>query len=91
MVSFIGAILIVMGLYSVLWGKYKEYKEKEAEEEIPKVIKGTNNTNNQMVTIFEEIESDDIESRKIEVNGAPIMAIVAPTPQPPMIAIEAPK
>lgn len=32
MCSVIGAILIVAGLYSVLWGKYKEYREKEAEE-----------------------------------------------------------
>ncbi|XP_042004477.1 WAT1-related protein At5g07050-like [Salvia splendens] len=28
----LGAVLIVIGLYSVLWGKYKEFKEKEAEE-----------------------------------------------------------
>ncbi|CAN4109017.1 unnamed protein product [Withania somnifera] len=27
----LGAVLIVAGLYSVLWGKYKEYQEKEIE------------------------------------------------------------
>ncbi|XP_062111880.1 WAT1-related protein At5g07050-like [Humulus lupulus] len=35
----LGAVLIVMGLYSVLWGKYKEYKEKE-EEIIVEIVKG---------------------------------------------------
>jgi hypothetical protein len=28
----LGAVLIVMGLYSVLWGKHKEAQEKEEEE-----------------------------------------------------------
>ncbi|KAL0339810.1 UNVERIFIED_CONTAM: WAT1-related protein [Sesamum radiatum] len=36
----LGAILIVIGLYSVLWGKYKEQKEKEAEEPILQPVKG---------------------------------------------------
>lgn len=30
--SILGGILIVAGLYSVLWGKYKEHKEREAAE-----------------------------------------------------------
>ncbi|KAI3926964.1 hypothetical protein MKX01_032879 [Papaver californicum] len=33
----LGAVLIVAGLYSVLWGKYKEFKEKE--NELPEAIK----------------------------------------------------
>jgi len=31
----IGAILIVIGLYSVLWGKHKEQIESRVEDEIP--------------------------------------------------------
>ncbi|GLT34151.1 hypothetical protein SLA2020_086860 [Shorea laevis] len=40
----LGAILIVIGLYSVLWGKYKEYKEKEAEAILPEAIKSNTAT-----------------------------------------------
>ncbi|XP_075520328.1 WAT1-related protein At5g07050-like [Primulina tabacum] len=35
----IGSVIIVFGLYSVLWGKYKEEKEKKLLEEIPEAIK----------------------------------------------------
>ncbi|XP_073024035.1 WAT1-related protein At5g07050-like [Primulina eburnea] len=35
----IGSAIIVFGLYSVLWGKYKEEKEKKLLEEIPEAIK----------------------------------------------------
>jgi len=33
--SVIGAILIVIGLYSVLWGKHKEQIESKVGDEIP--------------------------------------------------------
>ncbi|XP_058761663.1 WAT1-related protein At5g07050-like [Vicia villosa] len=36
----IGAILIVIGLYSVLWGKHKEETERKIENDIPLPIKG---------------------------------------------------
>ncbi|XP_022152014.1 WAT1-related protein At5g07050-like [Momordica charantia] len=36
----IGAVLIVIGLYSVLWGKYKESKEKKEGGEIVEAVKG---------------------------------------------------
>ncbi|XAR48313.1 hypothetical protein NMG60_11031084 [Bertholletia excelsa] len=89
----LGAVLIVVGLYSVLWGKYKEYKEKEAEA-IPEPVKG-NGGNNQMVTIMEDIEANDIEMQRAAAessqNAVPVAAITAPIPQPPMIAVEAPK
>ncbi|XP_015897954.3 WAT1-related protein At5g07050 [Ziziphus jujuba] len=42
----LGAALIVAGLYSVLWGEYKEYKElQEADLYIPQAIKGTGDAN----------------------------------------------
>nr|GMD43053.1 WAT1-related protein At5g07050-like [Ipomoea batatas] len=38
-----GAVLIVFGLYAVLWGKYKEYKEKEMIEAIAEPKTEANN------------------------------------------------
>lgn len=46
-----------MGLYSVLWGKYKEYKEKEAESfKIPQAIKGTTATTGDITAGLQDIE-----------------------------------
>uniref|UniRef100_A0A803LT51 WAT1-related protein n=1 Tax=Chenopodium quinoa TaxID=63459 RepID=A0A803LT51_CHEQI len=86
-----GAVLIVMGLYSVLWGKYKEYKEQEIEE-IPEAIKGCNNFHsNEMGTIVEDHELDDVESqRNVEASRVPNVVVSSPMPQPPMLAMEAP-
>lgn len=49
----IGAVLIVIGLYSVLWGKYKESKEKEDEEIVELAMKG----GDQLPVINEGIET----------------------------------
>ncbi|KAK9987055.1 hypothetical protein SO802_032006 [Lithocarpus litseifolius] len=90
----LGAVLIVMGLYSVLWGKYKEYKEKEAIEEIPEAVKkGGDHNNGRMATVMEDIEANKVEIPKNETNReiVPVLAISAPIPQPPMIAVETPK
>lgn len=38
----VGSILIVIGLYSVLWGKHKEQAESKVEDDIPLPIKGGN-------------------------------------------------
>lgn len=88
----LGAILIVVGLYAVLWGKYKEHKEKELES-IPEPIK--QNGNNQMVMKIENVElENDIEMQNEEKNNKrsmPVLAISDPNSQPPMIAVEAPK
>ncbi|KAL3357359.1 hypothetical protein AABB24_017852 [Solanum stoloniferum] len=55
----IGAVLIVAGIYSVLWGKY-EYKEKEIEELIiHEPVKGINGNNKMMI-----LENNDIEMQK---------------------------
>lgn len=89
----LGAILIVFGLYSVLWGKYKEYQEKEAEI-IPEPVKGGAGNNSQSVlAIDDDIEANIVELQKAEINksSAPSIAISAPMPQPPMIVMEAPK
>ncbi|OWM73105.1 WAT1-related protein At5g07050-like [Punica granatum] len=58
----LGAILIVAGLYSVLWGKYKEGQEKEAEE-IPEPVK----CNGENGHVIPNIQENDIEMQKAEV------------------------
>ncbi|MCD7459325.1 hypothetical protein HAX54_040636 [Datura stramonium] len=67
----LGAVLIVAGLYSVLWGKYKEYKEKEIEESIiVEPVKGINGNNQVMI-----LENNDIEMQKNDVNKIPIPVV----------------
>ncbi|KAK1386713.1 Plant-drug/metabolite exporter [Heracleum sosnowskyi] len=83
----LGAILIVMGLYSVLWGKYKEYKDKEQEE----IIEAVKDVRNQMMIGGKDIEANDVE---MQTNAEPAMAqptlaISAPISAPPMLAVEA--
>ncbi|THF99116.1 hypothetical protein TEA_027863 [Camellia sinensis var. sinensis] len=85
----LGAVLIVIGLYSVQWGKYKEYKEMEAEA-ILEPVKGSGG-NNQMT--IDDIEANvvEIQISQVNKNVMPALAIGTPIPQPPMIAMEAPK
>lgn len=61
----LGAILIVIGLYSVLWGKYKESKEKEVET-ITEGMKCCSTENGVMETVIEGVETNDIEMQKGE-------------------------
>ncbi|KAJ8534322.1 hypothetical protein K7X08_007646 [Anisodus acutangulus] len=75
----LGAVLIVAGLYSVLWGKYKEYQEKENEGAILEPVKGIIEKNQMML---ENGEVNDIEMQTSAV------AIGVPMP---MLAKEAPK
>lgn len=89
----LGAVLIVMGLYAVLWGKYKEYKEKAIIEAIPEPVK-FGGENGRMATVMEDIEANGIEMEKswqANKETAPVIAIGVPIPQPPMIAVKAPK
>ncbi|XP_070051064.1 WAT1-related protein At5g07050-like [Nicotiana tabacum] len=90
----LGAVLIVAGLYSVLWGKYKEYKEKEIEESIiPEAVKGVIKGNNQVMILANNEAINDIEMQKTDANKiqTPVVAIGIPMPQPPMLAREEPK
>ncbi|KAH6818671.1 nodulin MtN21 /EamA-like transporter family protein [Perilla frutescens var. frutescens] len=90
----LGGVLIVIGLYSVLWGKYKEFKDKEAEEILEPVKDGIinhhsldieANTNNNNINI--QLHTINEENRM----PVPAVAISAPMPMPPMLAVEAPK
>lgn len=78
-----------MGLYSVLWGKYKEYKEKEEEA----IIEAVKDVKNQMkIGSAEDLEANDIEMQKNrEVAMAPTLAFSSSVPTPPMLAVEARK
>ncbi|XP_047322482.1 WAT1-related protein At5g07050-like [Impatiens glandulifera] len=82
----LGSVLIVIGLYAVLWGKFKEYKEKEMELnsilEPVKVISDAGNSH-MLPAITEE---NDIEMQK------PALPTVAVSTGPvPQIAVECPK
>ncbi|XP_061369945.1 WAT1-related protein At5g07050-like [Gastrolobium bilobum] len=63
----IGAILIVMGLYSVLWGKYKEHKEKIAEATTEAIKCCTENVII-IQTVIEDAETNDVEMQKGEAS-----------------------
>ncbi|KAK6233628.1 hypothetical protein QUC31_006034 [Theobroma cacao] len=82
----IGAIWIVIGLYSVLWGKHKENKEKEVnEEEIPEPVKIQANGNT--ILVIEDIEANEVEFKKLaEANKLSAVAIAMPVPESPMKA-----
>ncbi|GLT76430.1 hypothetical protein SLA2020_480880 [Shorea laevis] len=75
----IGAVLIVIGLYAVLWGKHKESKEKEAEEIIPEPMKCVQGNGNSVLMI-EDIEANGVELK----NKITAVAISMPIPEPPI-------
>ncbi|KAJ6807804.1 putative WAT1-related protein [Iris pallida] len=71
----LGGILIVAGLYSVLWGKYKEHKEKEAMA-LPFALRDA-----------EGVEATQAEAdTEKAINGS--VAMVAPIPEMPKLAEE---
>jgi hypothetical protein len=59
--------LIVIGLYSVLWGKHKEKMEIDPEE-IPEPVKGVQGNGNSIVVI-EDIEANEVQLQKAEANN----------------------
>ncbi|XP_022971200.1 WAT1-related protein At5g07050-like [Cucurbita maxima] len=63
----IGAVVIVMGLYSVLWGKYEEGKEKEVGEGVEEAVKG-----GELPVINEGIVQKNYEGLAISM-PAPVM------------------
>jgi cadmium resistance protein CadD (predicted permease) len=68
----LGAVLIVMGLYSVLWGKHKESQEEEEEAmELPVASKANGGVYDD-ATFIKEITAavgDDSECNTKVVNG----------------------
>ncbi|PHT30157.1 WAT1-related protein [Capsicum baccatum] len=65
----LGAVLIVAGLYSVLWGKYKEYQEKEIE-------------GNAIIEPVKGVVINDIEMQTSEVAiGVPMQILAKEVPK----------
>ncbi|XP_009361913.2 WAT1-related protein At5g07050 [Pyrus x bretschneideri] len=70
--SVLGAVLIVFGLYAVLWGKHKEVLEKE---EIPEAIKGSQVNGVSILTVNGDVGAN---------NKLSSVAISMPITEPPM-------
>uniref|UniRef100_A0A7N0VGA3 WAT1-related protein n=1 Tax=Kalanchoe fedtschenkoi TaxID=63787 RepID=A0A7N0VGA3_KALFE len=68
----LGAVLIVMGLYSVLWGKFKEYQEMEAE-----LITLPEQNGHNLVTLH-TIDENDIEMQKNMEQHMTMVAVGVP-------------
>lgn len=84
----IGAVIIVVGLYSVLWGKYNEEKEEKQKmklQEIPEAIKDNTNTqvngNIQLIT-------GNTEEKTGAADKCPSVAIDLPLSNPPTKATQ---
>lgn len=78
--SVIGSVLIVIGLYSVLWGKHKEKKEELVVDEIPDPVKGVQangNGNGHSASMIEDIEANEVELQKAEANNKKLNSSVA--------------
>ncbi|KAI3868035.1 hypothetical protein MKX03_035251 [Papaver bracteatum] len=72
----LGAVLIVAGLYSVLWGKYKEFKEKE--NEIPEATKDVNENGTMLVIEDVETGKSVVEMHEAEVNTLSSVNVTVP-------------
>ncbi|KAF3618863.1 WAT1-related protein [Capsicum annuum] len=74
----LGAVVIVAGLYTVLLGKYKEYKEEEIEESIiDEPVKGINGNNQMMIIVINDLEIQKNDEKIISAAPAfsfPILA-----------------
>ncbi|KAM0947891.1 putative EamA domain-containing protein [Dioscorea sansibarensis] len=85
----LGGVLIVGGLYSVLWGKHKENKEKEVEAmELPVALKGVEGNTGKIIEC-KEMQQHEVEVEK-KKNGVVIVS-VPPIQEASMIGKEAPK
>lgn len=83
----IGSIFIVVGLYSVLWGKHRENKEKKALEELPVAVKDVdkNGEVNQMTQDMDSsVEMEKAKAKKISMDESLAVTITVPVPQQPI-------
>ncbi|KAF5729342.1 WAT1-related protein [Tripterygium wilfordii] len=86
----IGSVLIVIGLYSVLWGKHKESQSNKREKEIMDPVKGVQS--NGAVLMIEDIEANDVDLQKAEANNnkvVPSMVITIPNNVPEVPSMKA--
>lgn len=73
----LGALLIVIGLYSVLWGKHKEGIENKLEEEIPEAIKGPQVNGFSVIEEIEAINGTELKRAEQIINDKLIITSVA--------------
>ncbi|KAH7667245.1 WAT1-related protein [Dioscorea alata] len=90
----LGGVLIVGGLYSVLWGKHKENKEKEMEAmELPVALKGVEE--NGKIIKCKEMQQHELEVEvEVEIEKMKkgvVIVSVPPIQEASMIGKEAPK
>jgi hypothetical protein len=77
-------VLIVAGLYSVLWGKHKEGLENK-DDEIPEAIKDSHvNGTSVVLALNGDIEANEV--KKAEANKLSSVAICMPFTELPMKA-----
>lgn len=71
--SVVGSVLIVIGLYSVLWGKHKENKEKKEREvmELPVALRSIEGNGK----IIEVVEIDEVEFEKAAANNRMVSSL----------------
>ncbi|KAJ4836320.1 hypothetical protein Tsubulata_004560 [Turnera subulata] len=88
----VGSILIVIGLYSVLWGKHKEKMELEFDDEIPEPVKNVQGNGNSMA-VMDDIEANEVELEKAAANKQlpTTVAISIPMPEFATKASQEPK
>ncbi|KAJ8755988.1 hypothetical protein K2173_024533 [Erythroxylum novogranatense] len=73
----LGAILIVIGLYSVLWGKHRE--KMEDPEEIEEPVKGVQGNGS---SVMDDIEANEVELQKAAANNKlTVVPISIPMPE----------
>ncbi|CAN1343872.1 WAT1-related protein At5g07050, partial [Linum perenne] len=74
----IGSVLIVIGLYAVLWGKQKEKMDMDAvDDEIRDPVKGATS-----VAAIEDIEANEVEKSDASMNKKLQVAMIAPISMP---------
>jgi len=82
----IGAILIVIGLYSVLWGKHKEQIESKVADEIPLPVKDGQSSVisglNMMDVTNDFTEEKYVQKEDFKNNKASSVVITMPIAEP---------
>ncbi|XP_050230769.1 WAT1-related protein At5g07050 [Mercurialis annua] len=73
----LGGVLIVIGLYAVLWGKQKERMEQDSDEEmILDPVKAHDNS----ILITKDIEANEIDLQKAEANHNKLSVVAIAMP-----------
>lgn len=83
----IGAILIVIGLYSVLWGKHREQIERKVDD-IPLPVKGSQVAGNAepVIDATDQFTNEVKSGQRGEANNNPSSVVISmPTRETPRV------